>query len=1317
MKRDLWSKLFVGTLMLFTAFAFTACVDDNNDTGMPYLELEAETLPFTLEGGSASFTVETNRPWFLTLDEGCDWLTVAPTMGEGTTDVEISLSEASYGRVATIDFHLANSYGVYITKSLQIHQGEVTPIETIFSESCGTASVSSPWPLVGAYTSWVTDGIGAGEVTYSGTNASIRSSGLANAGSGPNVIFFGSAPASFIVNKIALQPTQNRLNLTFLGSYSETLANGDYNNNFDLSQFEVAVSGDGQKWSKLDIAKDNGDTERPYWVTATADFMLVEVPDYLYVRFTATKASVFRVDDITLQTSNEQGQEINLAEGTEGGATGGGDTPVTPAGDALWHENFGDQGEDKPLVKDYTDWEKGGSVGAAVTYDAPSGNVSVRESGKLSAGYAGASGAGKLFFGTNNPVFVVGNIALTSEQTKLKLNFGGAYSKNNNGTYDNTFYAEKFHVALSGDGATWSEISYTTAKADEFWVYATADVTLKAAPSKLYVKFWVDEVSVFAIDDVQLSLGEGGQSVDLATGNTGGDEPSDPVVTDALWYESFGVPVKEGNYWPYTNENTANVMSGSAVVAGTTTYAGYSTTARTVASQNSPNPPCSGEGHVWFPSNKTADKNFFTVEKLALKGQTKLDISFYLYGNSAAYKQGDVVLDLSSDGEKWVTVNFTTGAVSGATTEWVKAAASVTLKNAVDYLYIRFSSATTGGVRMDDPTLTVGAGGTTIDLGEGTSGGDDPVTPDTPTGDATSYEFPGAGQYMLVWSINGAWKAATPVASANSYFMYVKDVKVADNKIAASGNEAAVWTIEASTTESQYTVKGSDGNYYAMKASLEGFETDATLTNAELSYNWVFRKQTGDLYKMINVDKQKWAQWDANYGNIAPLDSNGVLPYLFKATADGTAFELVGDAELGGGGTDEPVDPTPDPEPTGALSVKELVQLMIAGTPYTDKTVEGYVAAYGGSGTENVSQGTVVLTDNDGAEYSGLTVYKYDLSTLGLKVGDKIQIKLTNATTDDYNGLRQLATVANDDVTVISSGATINYKTLTGAQLNADYAKYLSVPVQVANATPTAASVGKTFASSLTFNDGTDFTVYNRSKWAAGAELTVHNVTATVRGVVSVYNSTPQLVPTSTADVEAFTQGGTTPDPDPDPTPDPTPDPDPTPGEGGGRDDFSTLTNTSSYGAQQTAAGWVGVSCAVQSGGPNDTNPVFGSMLGSDSSVKGMVMNGKTAAVGSITSPKLTGGCGTLSLNYGYAFKESNGVDFKVEILQGGAVVQSYQVKDASLAQLTAGKWSQAVNVAGEFQIVITNNHPSNNASSNKDRYTIWNISWTGKAN
>lgn len=166
----------------------------------------------------------------------------------------------------------------------------------------------------------------------------------------------------------------------------------------------------------------------------------------------------------------------------------------------------------------------------------------------------------------------------------------------------------------------------------------------------------------------------------------------------------------------------------------------------------------------------------------------------------------------------------------------------------------------------------------------------------------------------------------------------------------------------------------------------------------------------------------------------------------------------------------------------------------------------------------------------------------------------------------------------------------------------------------------------------------------------------------------------------------------------------------------GGRDDFSTLTNSTQYGALKTKAGWVGANCAVQSGGSNDSNPVFNSLLGSDSSVKGMVINGKTTAVGSITSPVLTTGCGTLSLNYGGAFSEGKGISFKIEIMQNGAAVQTYEVKEASYTKFKVHEWSQEINVAGEFQIVITNNHPSNN-TGNKDRYTIWNIEWTGFAN
>lgn len=163
----------------------------------------------------------------------------------------------------------------------------------------------------------------------------------------------------------------------------------------------------------------------------------------------------------------------------------------------------------------------------------------------------------------------------------------------------------------------------------------------------------------------------------------------------------------------------------------------------------------------------------------------------------------------------------------------------------------------------------------------------------------------------------------------------------------------------------------------------------------------------------------------------------------------------------------------------------------------------------------------------------------------------------------------------------------------------------------------------------------------------------------------------------------------------------------------GGRDDFSTLKANSSYSTHTSTAGWKGTNCAVISGGSSDNNPVFKSLLGTSSSAKAVVINGKTSAKGTITSPTLTTGCGTISLKYGYVFGESNAPKFKVEIKQNGTVINTYTVVGTATTKFKVNEWSQEVNVAGDFQIVITNLSPSN-VNSNKDRTAIWDIIWTG---
>lgn len=234
----------------------------------------------------------------------------------------------------------------------------------------------------------------------------------------------------------------------------------------------------------------------------------------------------------------------------------------------------------------------------------------------------------------------------------------------------------------------------------------------------------------------------------------------------------------------------------------------------------------------------------------------------------------------------------------------------------------------------------------------------------------------------------------------------------------------------------------------------------------------------------------------------------------------------------------------------------------------------------------------------------------------------------------------------------------------------------------------------------------TNFVVFS-SKYASYGAETVAQGSGTLKGISSINNGNLQIIFAQSSDYAGLTgnrlgdAGGQEPE-------------DPVTPEGyAGRDDFNTIDCNSSYTARQSTAGWVGEYCAVQSGGANDANPVFNSLLGADENTRAWVINGKTSQVGKITSPVISTGCGTLTFNYGIAFSEKNGYDFNVDIVQNGEVVKTFNVVNADNTKFGKFTFSEEVNVAGDFQIVITNNCPSANSESNKDRYSIWDIMWT----
>lgn len=533
-KSSIWKLLF-SALTVFAVVVFAGCTDDNDDMGAPYLNVTPENLTFDAEGQPAdeyngTFIVETNRPWRAIVEDEQTWVRLSATEGEGDAAVTVTVPASNIGQSAKVTFEVYNSYGALIQKDVNVLQGEVVPPTLIFNETAGNEAVDDK-PLVSAYTGWNTTGEGASKVSYEGTNTSIRSSGKSSAGaydgaSGPNVIFFGSAPATFTVKDITLASDQTNLKLTFGGQYYD----GDNNdNNFNKDNFVVYLSANGTDYTPLSYEVNDGDQVDPYWVFATKNFTLKNATSTLYIKFEAKASSKFRLDDITLMTGNG-GEEIDLA--------GGGVVPPDPSGDAIYENNFDKtpaaEVDGKWPFLDQTDaWQNASGTGnSTVTYT--STNVSVRTSGKLSGGYDGASGSNKIFFGSAPATFDINTITMPAGKTNYRIIFGGAYSKKNGATYDNIFKPESFHVAV-GNGTDWSgNLTYEkiggSDTTDPYWVQFAVDFTLKEAVSQLSIRFTADLASGFAIDDVQLVEGNGGQEVDLE----GGVVPPDPGEATAI---------------------------------------------------------------------------------------------------------------------------------------------------------------------------------------------------------------------------------------------------------------------------------------------------------------------------------------------------------------------------------------------------------------------------------------------------------------------------------------------------------------------------------------------------------------------------------------------------------------------------------------------------------------------------------------------------------------------------------------------------------------------------------------------------------------
>ena len=316
MKNLTFLKLFVTTMFVMATALFAGCVDDNDDTEAPRLEVSPKTLVFDtdgtpVEGSQSYFEISANRHWTATVLDDKTWVTLSKMEGDGSDKVQVSIPEGITDE-AKVLIQISNKVGVLMKEEVTIRSGNIVPAVVIYNETFGTTAPSkSPYPFVDEFTDWVKSGEGSTTVEYAGSGASIRQSGKLSAGyegaSGGDKLFFGNN-ANFIIQKITLKSDQTNLKLGFGGSYSQQITGG-YDNEFKPESFHFYLSKDGTTWSNA-IQYDYKQADE-YWVYVTSNFTLKYPVNTLYIKFAADIASVFAIDDPTLSTGNG-GQAIDL---------------------------------------------------------------------------------------------------------------------------------------------------------------------------------------------------------------------------------------------------------------------------------------------------------------------------------------------------------------------------------------------------------------------------------------------------------------------------------------------------------------------------------------------------------------------------------------------------------------------------------------------------------------------------------------------------------------------------------------------------------------------------------------------------------------------------------------------------------------------------------------------------------------------------------------------------------------------------------------------------------------------------------------------
>ena len=1101
-------RLLFGAMFLIAATAFTSCVDDNDDDGMPYLEVAPEALTFSAEGvaeGASAVTVKSNRPWTLAFESVADWVTPSATDGKaGTTEVEFSIPASNESRTATLSFQLKNSYGAYFTKTVTINQGEVVPEKLVYKETFGTTGDKTP---VASYDGWDKTGEGSSTVTYAGEGVDIRSNlssvgnGSAYEGSGGSNLMFGTGNTYFTVQDITLPQGQTGYTLTFGASYFNAP-------NIEIyDQLTVQFSKDGEKWTNaIPYTFENFVAEKN-WNLATLNFTLKEFSEHVYIKFLSTKKpdGNYRIDDVTLVTS-AGGQQVDLDNGSVTPPVGDVELPTTVV------TQFGDSFND---------------VISGVVYDSPNWAFTSSDAGYPANPKLGWFGSvfGDTFYLHSAPysstqktvtayaIMTPFNVKAADNKVltfKLAWYFNATASAADDSKIEIVASTTVTNETIT-DPSVWTVVKTIEYKegVNEINVYfdESADLSAYAASDKVYVAFrYVGHNNTYRLDDVSFNGGATGSLVVDPTAISLGDAAG---ATAKITVTSTGD-------WKAT-------VSGSGFSIDKTTGTASDTSITVTASEANASSEIKNLGSI-VVSNDFGTKTIAVSQKGVSNDifyesfgdlEQKLDKWPYINESPYVIRSGFGYVSGTSDyktayaSNRWTatTASPTSAGFSGKGLMWLQAGknAYFTVQDLVltteKNLSIRFGLY--GNTDAFDPQKDVIKLYLSSDAENWTE-----IAYNLENVDATpAWKWASADITLKNTVSRLSLKIEYPSGATGTR---VDDVRIfvgtGGTEIDLGGGAAtpAVTTANASNVaETTVTLGGSIANADLADYSAVGVEYVVFATG-----------NTPDWTGSVKVPAAtKAATWTVDVTGLTKETQ-----YAFRAYATpNTGDILYGDHKTfitTGGGS------------VTAITIPELLQIA-KGSVISESQDKVLTAVVCGDPTgNNFSFGTLyVMTEGATEGGNGIVIYNNksaDFNVADYALGDRLKITLQAnvAMMDEYNGVKQITGVTTYHVEK-SGTATVTPINVAPA----DLASYVSMPATVQQASTAKAGVWCTASSNgnHTFTSGgTNFTVNVNKRATVFQDIPYAAATGNITGIVTMYGGKGQIAPRNLNDVEAF---------------------------------------------------------------------------------------------------------------------------------------------------------------------------------------------------